>query len=207
MTPRQADPQVRDALVETAARLLAEGGDEYLTLRRLTEQVGTSTMAVYTHFGSMEELRSEVAGEAFARLRQRLRAVQPSSDPVADLGRLGAAYLANAMDDPNLYQAIFGRTTNLETVSAGYDTFMVLVDGVNRGIQARRFSPADPAVLATQLWAAIHGAIVLAHAGLFGPDELVAVVAGSARNLFVGFGDSPEAVEASFTTVVWHGSP
>lgn len=202
MSPRQADPQVRAALVETAARLLAEGGPDLLTLRRLTQEVGTSTMAVYTHFGSMDDLRAEVAREGFDRLRRRLHAVTPSEDPVADLARLGTAYLVNALDDPALYQVIFGLGAASPGTAAvagvGYDTFLVLVAGVERCVAAGRFHPADPTLLATQLWAAIHGAVALAHAGLLDPDQLEVAAAASARNLFVGFGDDPGRVAASF---------
>jgi len=203
MSPRQADPQVRAALVETAARLLAEGGPDLLTLRRLTKEVGTSTMAVYTHFGSMDDLRAEVAREGFDRLRRRLRTVEPSDDPVADLVRLGATYLDNAVEHPSLYQAIFGlgaATPGAAGVAGvGYDTFLILVDGVQRCIDAGRFHPADPLLLATQVWAGVHGAVALAHAGLLDPDELERASAASARNLFVGFGDDRARVSASFS--------
>ena len=91
MNPRTANPHIREALVETAARLLSEGGPELLTLRRLTQEVGTSTMAVYTHFGSMDDLRFEVAREGFKRLRRRLAAVDHSADPVVDMARPGLA--------------------------------------------------------------------------------------------------------------------
>jgi AcrR family transcriptional regulator len=202
MSPRQADPQVRAALVETAARLLAEGGPDLLTLRRLTQEVGTSTMAVYTHFGSMDDLRAEVAREGFDRLRRRLHDVAPSEDPVADLARLGSAYLVNAGEDASLYHAIFGLGAagpgTVAVAGVGYDTFLVLVAGVERCIAAGRFHPADPVLLATQLWAAMHGAVALAHAGLLDGDQLHQAATASARNLFVGFGDDPERVAASF---------
>ena len=45
--------------MEAAARLIATDGLASLTLRRLTREVGTSTMAIYTHFGSMDELRAQ----------------------------------------------------------------------------------------------------------------------------------------------------
>ena len=49
--PRAADPAVRLALVETAAELLARR--EPVTARSLADRVGTSTTALYTHFGGM----------------------------------------------------------------------------------------------------------------------------------------------------------
>src|ERR1700722_8816568 len=96
VSPRIADPSLRTDLIETAARLVATEGRQGLTLRRLAGEVGTSTMAIYTHFGGMDELRREVRREGFARLRDRLDNVKATKDPVADLAMLGLAYYSSA---------------------------------------------------------------------------------------------------------------
>lgn len=98
---------MRAALIDTAARILATDGPSRLTVRHLAEQVGTSTMALYTHFGGMEQLRLEVCAEGFRRLAAHLGAVGHTDDPVADLLALGFAYTANARQNPHLYRAMF----------------------------------------------------------------------------------------------------
>src|SRR5258708_29979814 len=103
MSPRTADPALRMALVESAAKLIAEEGSGGLTLRRLAKQVGTSTMAIYTHFGGMDELRQEVRREGFRRLAQHLHAVVPSRDPVFDLGLVGLGCCNNPLIHHQLY--------------------------------------------------------------------------------------------------------
>ena len=82
MSPKRADGAVRTAFIETAAQLIATEGSSGLTLRRVADQVGTSTMAVYTHFGGMDELRQEVRREGFGRLAEHLKDEpgQPSRD-------------------------------------------------------------------------------------------------------------------------------
>lgn len=112
---RVADPAVRAALIETAAQILATEGPSRLTLRHLASQVGTSTMAIYTHFGGMEQLRLEVCIEGFRRLAAHLGAVARTDDPVADLILLGAAYTANARENPHLYRAMFLDRLPIET--------------------------------------------------------------------------------------------
>ena len=79
MSPKRADGAVRTAFIETAAQLIATEGSSGLTLRRVADQVGTSTMAVYTHFGGMNELRLEVRREGFARLAAHLAQVEQTS--------------------------------------------------------------------------------------------------------------------------------
>ena len=68
--PKTADPTVRVRLIEAAARILAEEGPGALTLRRVAAEVGTSTMAVYTHFGGMTELRRAVREQGFRAPRR-----------------------------------------------------------------------------------------------------------------------------------------
>src|SRR5581483_3286475 len=107
MSPRLADPGVRTALLETAARLIAVDGSAGLTLRRLVDEVGTSTMAVYTHFGGMQNLRREIRREGFARLKVHPEQVPPGPDPLTDIALLGWAYYENAIDNPHMYRVMF----------------------------------------------------------------------------------------------------
>ncbi|HEU4841752.1 MAG TPA: helix-turn-helix domain-containing protein, partial [Ilumatobacteraceae bacterium] len=65
--PRARNPDVADRLLEAAARVLAEEGRDAVTARRLATEVGASTMAVYTHFGSMDELLLGLWREGFRR--------------------------------------------------------------------------------------------------------------------------------------------
>ena len=81
--PTETD--VRRRLVEAAADLLSEEGPAALSARRLAREAGTSTMAVYTHFGGMPALVRAVVAEGFARLYDRVAEVEPSDDPLADL--------------------------------------------------------------------------------------------------------------------------
>src|SRR5437762_8905926 len=98
---------LRSALIEAAAQLIATEGAAGLTLRGVADDVGTSTMAIYTHFGGMPELRRAVRREASTRLGERLTAVGQSDDPVADLAKVGLAYYRNGIKDPHLYRVMF----------------------------------------------------------------------------------------------------
>ena len=198
VSPRSADPGVRIALLETAARILATEGPGKLTLRRLAHEVGTSTMAIYTHFGGMTELRREIRREGFARLGARQAAVASTGDPVADVWALGLAYYGNAIENPNLYQAMFmDGPVDEGDARVGLETFGQLVAAVRRCIDAGRFDPADPVGLATQLWALVHGLVALQLAHLLPADQALPCLAAGARNLMSAFGDDPRAVGSS----------
>src|SRR5688500_8215711 len=195
MSPKAQDPQVRSALIEAAARLLAEHGPGGLTTRRLATEVGTSTMAVYTYFAGMDELRKEVAREGFRRLAAYLDAVPDSDDPVYDLSALGGAYFVNALTNYDLYRFMF--LENPEDDDVGEGTFERLVRGVERAMAASRFEKADPLGHATQLWVMAHGIVTLHKAGCLTVEEALQTTSQMALNLFVGFGDEEETALAS----------
>jgi AcrR family transcriptional regulator len=184
--PRAADPAVRTALVEAAAAMLA--GREPVTARSLAQRTGTSTTALYTHFGGMPGLWRAVRQEGFTRLARRMAAVPRSAEPFRDLGALGAVYLASAHRDPFLYRAMFDAAADLEDPAAADDTFGVLVAAVARA-RDEALLPAgtDALAVATRFWAAGHGLAMLVltdvlpaeAAAVHGPELAVAVLVGA----------------------------
>jgi AcrR family transcriptional regulator len=81
-------------------------------------EVGTSTMAVYTYFGGMGQLITEVVREGYLWFGQRLAEVPRGDDPVTDLLALGMAYRGYALENHELYRLMFGASA-LEGRRAG----------------------------------------------------------------------------------------
>jgi AcrR family transcriptional regulator len=164
--PKVHDEALRVRLLEQAVRTLSEDGPDALSLRKLAAQVDTSTTAVYSLFGGKPGLLNAVYEEAFARFGQRLDAVEPTADPLADLAALGAAYRSSALEEPHFYQVMFGpvggaMTPEPESVVRGLDTFRPLLDAVRRAIDAGLLREEDPVRIATSMWATVHGLVSL----------------------------------------------
>ncbi len=87
--PREYSDDLRQQLLDTAARLLATEGPQALSTRRVAAEVGTSTTAIYSLIGSKEELVRQLYLEGFRRLDDHQRAVRLTDDPLADLLSLG----------------------------------------------------------------------------------------------------------------------
>src|SRR6059058_1445056 len=104
--PRAADPQVRDRIVATAARLLASEGT--VSARRLARELGTSTMVVYTHFGGMDELTRQVMRRGFDGFGSELDRGAVTDDAVADWMTYVWNYRRFARREPHLYAVMFG---------------------------------------------------------------------------------------------------
>ncbi|MCU1452189.1 MAG: TetR family transcriptional regulator [Acidimicrobiales bacterium] len=199
--PRAADPTVAASLVEAAARLLATEGPAALSTRRLAREIGASTMAVYTHFGGMDDLVRAVVRAAFDHLAAELDRVPVTDDPLTDLAQLGLAYRRNALADPHLYLAMFGphpdlpyQPTEADRVH-GLRTFTTLVQAVQRCLDADPLAPAagtpDAAGrIAAQVWAAAHGAMTLELAGFLDDDG--ATFTATTLAVLVGVGLLPD---------------
>ena len=217
---------VRDEMLHAAVGLLNEHGPDALQTRKVAGQAGTSTMAVYTHFGGMRALIAAVAEEGLRQFDAALT-VPLTDDPVADLFVIGAAYRRYAIARPHMYRLMFGSTSahginapaqnvltqTVAQIEQRYPSFAHVVRVVHRCLLAGRISAGssddDATVVSTaaQFWALIHGFVMLELAGYYGNDgSAVAPVLGAmTSNLLVALGDSPERVAESLHSAIRMG--
>lgn len=198
MSPRTADERVRLALIEAAARLLAQEGPNALTTRRLASEVGASTMAVYTHFEGMDDLRRAVRLEWFNRLSEQLARVPRTTDPVADLAAQGWAYFFNAVENPHMFRATVRDPLDDPLVATMViEAFQVLVNSVQRCMDDGRLRSGDAAARALQIWMMGTGVLVACLGGFITIDDAIGHFYEMAGSLLTTFGDDPEAARAS----------
>ncbi len=187
--PRVASADVRVSLVEHAAEMLATR--EPVTVRALAQRAGTSTMAVYTHFGGLTGLWRAVRQEGFDRLARRLAGVPCTTDPVQDIAALSSAYLGNGLNNPALYRAMFDAVVDLEDTGVADRSFRALVECATRARDAGRFGDGvDPVAVATQIWASGHGLLMLTLTGVLGREALDSQARAIAIAICTAGGDS-----------------
>src|SRR6201993_3992315 len=214
----QTQRSVRDEMLHAAVGLLDEQGPDALQTRKVAGAAGTSTMAVYTHFGGMRGLIAEVAGEGLRQFDAAL-SVRQTADPVADLLAIRDAYRRYAIERPHMYRLMFGSTSahginapagnvlalTVAEVEDCVPGFVYVVRAVRRSILAGRITACspddDPTVVATaaQFWSLMHGFVMLELAGFYGDDgaAVAPVLASMTSKLLVALGDSPERVTQS----------
>ena len=211
---------VRDRLIDGGLRLLERDGLQSLSVRNLAAEVGTSTMAVYTHFGGMSGVIDAVANEAFSRFAQALTTAPQTDDPVADFFVMGAAYRTFAISNPQRYQLIFGAAspasvavhrTDLTDDGAVTDrtewasSFDALRNVVQRMIAAGRIRADDGELtIAGRLWSLSHGAVMLEIAGFFGHEGhgLTQILGPLTVDALVGMGDERERTVRSLAAAM-----
>lgn len=199
------DP-TRRRLAEAAAALVAHHGSEALTARRVAAKAGTSTMAVYTRFGSMDALVRRVVEEGFERLEQRFLAEAESADPVRDVARLSRAYVEHARENSELFAVMFGtapmgkyRPGTPEDLAVGRRGTLDRVGSVlERCVEAKRIRPTSGSALSFRWWALVHGYALLESPGYVAPDRGITRVLGPLlADFFIGEGDQGERARAS----------
>ncbi|WP_152274873.1 TetR/AcrR family transcriptional regulator [Arthrobacter koreensis] len=192
---RPTDPAVRRRLLERAARMLRDR--EPVTLRSLVAGTGASTMAVYTHFGSMEGMWQALRQEGFTGLEDAFAGIPSTDDPLQDLTALVCAYLRHGLDHPDLYQVMFDASIELVDLPAADATLDYLVRAAARARDAGRLRPDTVALdVATQSWAVAHGLLSLVAGGPLPREDLQHTVPILSA-LFAGAGDDPERASRS----------
>jgi AcrR family transcriptional regulator len=87
--PKAHDERTALALLDAAERLIADDSLEALSVRRVAGEVGTTTRAVYSVFGSKEGLVVALGVRAFDLLRAAIDALPPTDDPAENLVEAG----------------------------------------------------------------------------------------------------------------------
>ncbi len=175
-----------------------------MSSRRIAKLAGTSTMAVYTYFGSMSGLVREMVHEGFGRLADAFGRVRTSEDPVRDLAVMGRVYRATAVGNAHLYSVMFGGRTlagfELTEEDRQYGRFNLVpvVETAARCIASGRFADADAMLVAHRMWIAMHGQATLEIGGyLIEPCAADRCFESQLVTLMVGAGDSEETAKES----------
>jgi AcrR family transcriptional regulator len=163
--PRQYDDALRERLLASAERAVAQNGADAMSVRAIAADAGTSTKAVYTIFGGRQELVAELVRRATASFEASQDAVGVTDDPAMDFLGLGMAYWDWSIANPHLYAIMFGTALGTfvpepEDLSASRATFHHAVDACQRCADAG-ITDMPPELLAYSGWAAVHGAVSL----------------------------------------------
>jgi AcrR family transcriptional regulator len=140
--PREHDETTRAALLAAAERLVDEQGPDAASVRAVADEVGTTTRAVYSVFGSKPGLLEALATRLFEELRQAIDAVPVTDDPAADLVEVGLqGFRKTVLAHPSLYRLVFLRV--VPDLELGPDFGRVAYEAFGR-MQARveRLEPA-----------------------------------------------------------------
>ena len=177
VTNRSAEISVKDALLESAMRLLAAHGRDGATTRAICAEVGVGAPTLYHHYGDLNGLHQAAIQQAFTAVSACYRPRAEGSDPLQSVRDSWSMLMKFAQEHPRMCRLVIQQTINRETqpgVSTIYDS---IVSDLNELYQEGTMVMA-PATAAYMFWAgAIGAAALLAHGEQGKPvDDSVAQV-------------------------------
>jgi AcrR family transcriptional regulator len=147
------------AILQAASELLEKQGPEGVVLREVARRAGVSHNAPYRHFPSREALLAALAADGFRAFAQQMASASAQS--------MGEAYVAFALQRPQLFRLMFGGSVKLASDPALAAAARGAYEGLVAAFRARG-DVADPQIAAAAAWSLVHG---LAHLLLDGHFE------------------------------------
>lgn len=158
----------RAEILAAAERIFVEVGYEGATIRRIADEVGLSSTALYMHFSEKSEILHEICRLAFARLQAANAAVAAEGgSPDVILRRLMEAYVDFGFENPNAYRLTY-LTRPIEARDGAQSAAQMLGGDLFRGFEAiveeagaAGHLRGDARATAQALWAGAHGVVSL----------------------------------------------
>lgn len=161
---------LRRGLIDAALSLVADGSVADLSLREVARRAGVTYAAPYHHFADKSALLAAVASQGFEQLVVELeRAAARKTTLDSELLAMAEAYVAFATTHPAHYRVMFlpdvKQSADADELRAVADrSFDMLQQRVARARTGE--SERAQQVLATTVWAALHGLSLLAIDGI-----------------------------------------
>ena len=154
----------RAEILEAAERIFITAGYEGATIRKIADEVGVSSTALYLHFQDKSQILFEICERALSLLLQRNREIATKPlDPVVRTRMMLEAYMRWGLDHPNAYQLVYSAPRPLsaspwsdDTADVGAQCYVVRQIAADGRLRA---GTADSAAQA--MWMACHGVVAL----------------------------------------------
>ena len=167
---------LREALLESAERILERDGLSGLTLRAAAREAGVSHAAPKNHFDDVAGLMSELAAKGFERFAAMMgQGVRHEDSPEKRLAALGRGYVAFARAHPGLFLLMF-RSERLDMSrpalkTAASNALRLLFEavGARRGLKTSRAPTLAQLAEIVALWSLAHGFAMLLIDGRLHP--------------------------------------
>jgi len=163
----------RERLCDVAARLYVEEGPAAVTMRRIASELGSGTMTAYRYYPNKESILTAVRTRGLNRFSQALEdALDTPGDGRTRSRAVRDAYIAFARQHTATYRLMFeypqADRDDPAYLAAHERMWRTVAAHVEVMIAEGRIE-ADAPIFGHQIWAALHGAVMLELSGLLPP--------------------------------------
>jgi len=182
------------SLLTTATEMIAEGGIESLSLRKLALRIGVSRTAAYHHFKDKNDLLIAIAAQGFVSWKAQAEQIF-NDDNLTERNKYQAFvhfYVQFATENSAIYQLMFGGTLWKDKQSpsklkeVAYPSFQFQVE-ITKAWQEKGVLPNSPSALrlAQVTWATLHGIAQLVIDGIYADASQIDEMCQCAIDLFL----------------------
>lgn len=183
-----------EQIVNAAFELTRERGWQGVTTRAIAKKLGSSTMPIYSHVKSVEELEKELQTRASILLKEFQQ--RPYTEHT--LLNLAFGYVAFARDEKQLFRFLYldrPRRLGLKTMSGMKDAFFSefgAESDAGKALMELRESGQEALIQYT--WIFTHGLAMLVNSGVFSSnsDQVILVYLKNAGEAFYLWGTGQE---------------
>ena len=167
--PKGGGHERRGEILAAATRIFNSDGYDGATIRRIADEVGLSSTALYMHFRDKDEILVEICQGAMEQLLTLGAQIAAQDKPAVERARnMIEAYIQFGLDNPSTYRLVFcshGRHLSPESQAPvemlGDRCFQKLHDVVAEIAEQGRLKSPGADVAAQVLWSAGHGLVSL----------------------------------------------
>lgn len=158
----------RAEILAAAERIFVEHGYEGATIRKIADEVGLSSTALYMHFPDKAAILHEICRGAFETLIATHEGITTEAAPAeVRLRRMIEGYVRFGFENPNAYRLTYltrpvEAREGAETVAqeTGFELFRSFTSVVEEAVRSGRMQ-GDPRAIAQVIWASGHGIVSL----------------------------------------------
>jgi len=204
--PREHDQATAAVLLEAAERTVQAAGLEGLSVRGLADDVGTTTRAVYTLFGSKDGLLAALGIRAFRMLGAAIAELPATDDPAAELVEAGIAVFRRfATGHPSLFRIAVQQTVGPPALArdfaqAATQAFAGLEARVTRVQVAGLLGSRSVREAACEFHALCEGLAAVELRGMMTPGEEMRIWRDALTALVAGFAIAERPSRPAATT-------
>lgn len=160
-------------IYECALRLLEAEGAQAVTMRRIAKDVGVTAMALYHHYQNREALLDAVVNAEFEQMAEYFQRATLPGEFEKRMIHIMDGYVDYALAHPRIFEYVFSsprpgaRRYPRDFRARRSPTLNILADNVKKLIRTSHLKRDDAWEVAMQLWAHVHGYLMLYRAGRF----------------------------------------
>jgi AcrR family transcriptional regulator len=163
MFPKNRRPnrqEVRTSILRTARDIAATSGWSAVTVRKVAERIGYTAPIIYEHFGSKDEMLTQILKEGYELLyASMIEAAEKHEDSYDRMYALAVAYWDFGHDTPELYRLMYGMETVYDSKKAEQYAAPLLVFTTKEFMRyaPERATAQNVRMLAVEAWSMLHG--------------------------------------------------